>query len=164
MHPKELKSRSKLHLCPWLRDAGLTLVHFQHWGVIQPISYPGKWGKDPYMLCKFHSAWDFSFPRHLLEPHTFPSSCKRNTVVSLGSLLCKHHGKFKHCPLWLCCLWRLVIFSLPCLPPCESLVLQLLPGHWPSSPCPQGWAMHPGPSHAKGWASTGAGWMLAVDW
>lgn len=90
MHPEELKSRSKLHLWPWLRDAGLALVYFWHWGVTQPTSYPGKQRKDAYMLGKCLSAQDFPFPRHLLEHHAFPSSCKRNTVLSLVSLVCKH--------------------------------------------------------------------------
>lgn len=71
-------------------------------------------------------------------------------ALSSVSIIC---GKFKYCPLWLCC-----------LPRCESLVLQLLPSHWPSYPCPQGLAMHSGPSYAKCWARTRAGWMLPVNW
>lgn len=131
-----------------------------------PTSYPERQGKDAHTLCKLLSAWDSPSLKHFTEPHASPSPCKRNTVASPGSLSSAsiHCGKFKYCPLWLCCLWRLVIFSLPHLPPRGSPALQILPSHWPSSLCPQGQALHPGPSHAEGWASAGAGWMLPMDW
>ena len=39
----------------------------------------------------------FLSPRHFTEPHASSSPCKRNTFVSLGSLLCEH-------PLWEICI------------------------------------------------------------
>lgn len=152
MQPKWLKSRSKLHLCPC---SEMLVKLLSTWDVCELTNYLERWRCSHALQISFYMR--IPFPQTLTEPQPLQEGhCGESGLSLLWAPTVE--------PLWQCCLWTLVIFFLPHLPSCGSLALHLLPSHWPSSLCPQGQAVHAVPSHAKGWASAGAGRMLPVDW